>query len=1645
LEDVYYSFFEKPKDPLNFSAVKISLASPEKIRSWSHGEVKKPETINYRTFKPERDGLFCAKIFGPVKDYECNCGKYKRMKHRGTICEKCGVEVIQSKVRRERMGHIELATPVAHIWFLKSLPSRIGTLLDLTLKEVERVLYFESFLVLDQGKTDLEVGTLINEEKYRQTIDEHGIGSFEARMGGEAVRDMLERLDLVSESIKLRDDMKDSASEAKRKKLAKRLRVLESLKGIEPETLVNELTAIYQGVDPDGEVGRFLDELIQAARQIQIKWEEVKDWEVRKQLAFVEINNVIDRLSRSRVITALELGKFRQWQNPAWMILTTVPVIPPDLRPLVPLDGGRFATSDLNDLYRRVINRNNRLKRLKELNAPEIILRNEKRMLQEAVDVLFDNGRRGRVITGPNKRPLKSLSDMLKGKQGRFRQNLLGKRVDYSGRSVIVVGPDLRLHQCGLPKRMALELFKPFIYNKLEERGYVTTIKSAKKLVEKETPEVWDILEDVVKEYPILLNRAPTLHRLGIQAFEPVLIEGKAIQLHPLVCTAFNADFDGDQMAVHIPLSVEAQVEARVLMMSTNNILSPAHGKPIIVPTQDIVLGLYYLTRESVDPGLEKIQRIFSDASEVRVAYDSGVVDLHEKILVRENGEKIPTTVGRILLQEIVPEEIPFGVINKVMKKKELANLIDEAYRRCGDKKTVILADRLKDLGYYYATKAGLSISVDDMMIPESKKEIIEKARKEVLEIQNQYKEGLITDGERYNKVIDIWARANEDISERMMSGLRTMTIKLKDGSEKNVESFNPIYMMADSGARGSTQQIRQLAGMRGLMAKPTGEIIETPIEANFREGLSVLQYFISTHGARKGLADTALKTANSGYLTRRLVDVAQDAIISEVDCGTLDGIEMASLEEGGEIIEHVADRILGRVALEDIEHPFTGEIIVHANEEINEEHRERIQDAGIDRLKIRSVLSCQSPRGVCGLCYGRDLAHGRMVNIGEAVGIIAAQSIGEPGTQLTMRTFHIGGTASLKRNIISARKKGKLLFEREKDRTKAIIVYEDFSMDESEVSNWLVADGQTLRENSFLYEGPDHQMTEAERLGGKIEISPNRKSLIIQDEEGTKHKFEISEGTRFVVRHGERVSPYSFIYEQTQANQRMTEAEKRGGIFQLRGAKGGKIRFRLYERYPVLEYMNVKVQEGDRIESEGQVLLEWLGSSSSQLFSRNEGRIRFIELKTVTNRDGEQVVMNRNGSIAITDEKGRERERNKVIYGAKLRVVDNDQVNRETLLAEWDPYTIPIITEVTGRVKFGDVIEGLTMNEQVDEVTGLSRKVIVEYKERDVEIRPRVSIKDAGGRTIKVGDSEARYLLPVGANIMVKEGEEVHAGDVVAKIPRETTKTKDITGGLPRVAELFEARKPKEFAIISEIDGLVSFGKDTKGKRKVVVTPEVGEPKDYLIPKGKHISVHSGDWVQAGEALMEGSTNPHDLLGIKGEKDLAKYLVDEVQEVYRLQGVKINDKHIEVIVRQMLRRVRVKEVGDTDFLVGEQIERSVFERENNRAMEAGGQPAVGEPLLLGITKASLSTDSFISAASFQETTKVLTEASISGKIDYLRGLKENVIMGRLIPAGTGLTRYKSLKLAHPGAEGEEIRRPRREHRVPVETFQETA
>jgi len=1353
----FFSYFEKPKDPIRFNAIKMSIASPEKILSWSQGEVKKPETINYRTFKPERDGLFCAKIFGPVKDYECLCGRYKRMKHRGVVCEKCGVEVIQSKVRRERMGHITLATPVAHIWFLKSLPSRIGNILDLTLKELEKVLYFESWIVLDPKKTPLKKKDLLTDEEYSDLKDQYGADAFEAGIGAEAVRVLLEEVNLNKLDEELRTELKLSVSETKRKKYVKRLKVVEALK--------------------------------------------------------------------------------KSGNKPEWMVLTVLPVIPPDLRPLVPLDGGRFATSDLNDLYRRVINRNNRLKRLQELNAPEIIIRNEKRMLQEAVDVLFDNGRRGRAITGTNKRPLRSLSDMLKGKQGRFRQNLLGKRVDYSGRSVITVGPDLRLHQCGLPKKMALELFKPFIYRRLQEKGYVTTVKSAKKMVEKETAEVWDALDEVVREYPVMLNRAPTLHRLGLQAFEPILIEGKAIQLHPLVCTAFNADFDGDQMAVHVPLSIEAQTEARVLMMSTNNILSPANGMPIIIPSQDIVLGIYYLTRSQ--NGVKGEGMTFSDSAEVRSALDSQSVDLHAKIRVRIGGELVETTVGRIVLFEVIPEPITFAAINKVMNKKELANLINDCYRSCGDKTTVLLADRLKDIGFKYATQAGVSIAIHNMVIPESKKDIVAKADKDVLGIQKQYMEGLITYGERYNKVIDIWAQATEKIATEMLGGIGMEEKVGPDGSRRKGESFNPIYMMADSGARGSAVQIRQLAGMRGLMAKPSGEIIETPIRANFREGLTVLEYFISTHGARKGLADTALKTANSGYLTRRLVDVAQDCIITEDDCGTIDGIFVSALMEGGEIIETAGERVLGRVALEEIRDSFTGEFLVDANQLIDEALAKKIDDAGIEKVNIRSVLTCRSKHGVCAMCYGRDLSRGILVNIGEAVGIIAAQSIGEPGTQLTMRTFHIGGTA----------------------------------------------------------------------------------------------KFE----------------------------------------------------------------------------------------EHSTLEARHDGTIRFMNLNTVRSRSGGLVVMNRNGEVHVIDEQGRSRGKYPIPYGAHIRVEPDSRVQgpkdqkRGDLIAEWDPFSIPILAEVDGTVKFGDIIEGKTMQELVDEVTGLSRKVIVEF--RGTDMRPRVSIKDKKGRTAKVPGSNAvaRHLLSVGANIVVSEGDPVNAGDILAKIPRETTKTKDITGGLPRVAELFEARKPKDFAVISEIDGVVSYGKDSKGKRKVIITPEAEDEKEYLIPKGKHVSVQEGDRVMAGEPLMDGVNNPHDILMIKGEKVLARYLVDEVQDVYRLQGVKINDKHMEVIVRQMLRRVMVKDPGDTTFIADEQVERFRFQEENDRVVAKGGTPAQGEPILMGITKASLSTQSFISAASFQETTRVLTEASLAGKTDYLRGLKENVIMGRLIPAGTGLPMYKKL------------------------------
>jgi DNA-directed RNA polymerase subunit beta' len=1368
LEGVY-TLFEKPRDSVSFDSMRIRIASPEKIRSWSYGEVKKPETINYRSFKPEKDGLFCAKIFGPIKDWECNCGKYKRMKHRGIVCDKCGVEVIQSKVRRERMGHIELAAPVAHIWFLKGVPSRIGTLLDMSLKQLEKILYFESYVMVDPGSTSMSEQELVSEEQLRSLQSEYGSGAFKVGIGAEAIRELLRKVDINTQWDELHVKAKASASAALKKKYAKRLKVLEAFR--------------------------------------------------------------------------------RSGNKPEWMIMDVIPVLPPELRPLVPLDGGRFATSDLNDLYRRVINRNNRLKRLIELKAPGVIIRNEMRMLQEAVDALFDNGRRGRAIRGPNKRPLKSLSDMLKGKQGRFRQNLLGKRVDYSGRTVIVVGPELRLHQCGLPKKMALELFKPFIFHKLEERGAATTIKSAKRLVEKERPEVWDVLDEVIREHPVLLNRAPTLHRLGIQAFDPVLVEGKAIRLHPLVCAAFNADFDGDQMAVHVPLSVEAQVEARVLMMSINNILSPANGKPIAVPSQDMVLGCYWLTKERV--GAKGEGKLFGSPEEARIAYDAGALDEHARIKVRCNGALVQTTAGRVILSEILPPMMPFADANKLMTKKEMSKLIDAVYRQAGHRETVTFLDKIKDLGFHYATRAGMSICIDNMHIPSRKEDLIGKAQHEVNEIEKQYSEGLITNGERYNKVIDIWAHVTEQVANEMMKELGA------GGDPAKTESFNPIFMMADSGARGSSQQIRQLGGMRGLMAKPSGEIIETPITANFREGLTVLQYFISTHGARKGLADTALKTANSGYLTRRLVDIAQDVIVTEEDCGTTDGILVSALLEGGEIIQTLEERLLGRLAGEDIRDPVTGEVIVSFNEEIDEEQAKAVVEAGVDRVKIRSVLTCQSARGVCRLCYGRDLSRGRLVEKGEPVGVIAAQSIGEPGTQLTMRTFHIGGTASK-------------------------------------------------------------------------------------------------------------------VVEQT-----VLEAKHAGH----------------------LKYMSLDAKKNADVHNAGIA---------------------------VRNKEGEWVVMNRNAKIAIVDDSGREREKYPVVYGAKIKLKDGDRVEVGQKLVEWDPYSLTILTETGGKVAYGDILEGVTMKEEFDEVTGLSRKVIIEQS--GATLRPRVSIKDDSGKTAKVsgaGAPVARYLLPVGAHIFVEKGAMVHPGDVLAKIPRETTKTKDITGGLPRVAELFEARKPKEQAVISEIDGEVSYGGFVKGMRKVLVDNKMGDVKEYFIPKGKHVNVHEGDWVRAGEPLMDGSANPHDILDVLGPKELQKYLVDEVQDVYRLQGVSINDKHIEIIVRQMLRKVRIEDPGDTSFLPGSQVSKGMFDVENQRVLEKDGKPALGKPVLLGITKAALTTDSFISAASFQETTRVLTEAAINGREDNLLGLKENVIVGRLIPAGSGFEEYRETFVASAKAPSE--------------------
>jgi len=1347
----------------DFDAIRISLASPEKIRSWSHGEVTKPETINYRTFKPERDGLFCARIFGPVTDWECLCGKYKRMKHRGVICDKCGVEVTLSKVRRERLGHIELASPCSHVWFFKGLPSRIGHLLDISLRDLESVLYFEAYVVVDPGDAPVKDHEVIKEEaKLRELDQQFRPTGFKAMMGAEAIKELLKRVEVEELSGELREKMRNETSMQKRLKYAKRLKVVEAFR--------------------------------------------------------------------------------KSGNKPQWMILDVLPVIPPELRPLVPLDGGRFATSDLNDLYRRVINRNNRLKKLMDLHAPEVIVRNEKRMLQEAVDALFDNGRRGRVLRGANNRPLKSLSDTLKGKQGRFRQNLLGKRVDYSGRSVIVVGPDLKLHQCGLPKKMALELFKPFIYHRLEQTGHCTTIKQAKEMVESQEPIVWDILEEVIKDHPVLLNRAPTLHRLGIQAFEPVLVEGKAIKIHPLVCTAFNADFDGDQMAVHIPLSPEAQIEASVLMLASQNILSPASGQPITTPTQDMVLGMYYLTKAK--PGAKGEGRAFANIDEVLLALEMGAVETLTPIRLRYSGavidlvsayddqdvthtepvhlhrQYIQTTVGRAIFNDHLPEQMPY--VNGLMKKKGVGALVNYCYLQFGLETTVGMLDEIKQLGFLYATKAGLSIGIDDMVIPASKKKLVSDAEKQVVGVQQQYLDGAITNGERYNKVVEIWSSITEKVSDEMFSAMEQLD---KTGN------INPIYVMADSGARGSKQQIRQLSGMRGLMAKPSGEIIETPITANFREGLNVLEYFISTHGARKGLADTALKTADSGYLTRRLVDVAQDVIISEFDCGTVDGIYVTSIVESGEIIEPLRDRIIGRVSLEKIK-DYEGSVIVDINNEITEDLANAIQGGGIEKVKIRSVLTCESKRGVCALCYGRNLASGRLVELGEATGVIAAQSIGEPGTQLTMRTFHIGGTAS-------------------------------------------------------------------------------------------------------------------------------------------------------------------RVSEQSRLEA------------------KNNGAVRFINLQTVRSKAGDLVVMNRNGFIAVLDEKAREKERYAVVYGARVKVEDSAPVTLGQVLVEWDPYTFAIVTEIGGTVSYKDLQEGLTLHEEVDEVTGLSRLVVTDSP--DEKRQPAIVIKGSG--TGKAAGTK-RYLMPSRSHLMIQDGDTVFPGDVLAKIPRETTKTKDITGGLPRVVELFEARKPRETAVISEIDGIVKFGEVAKGQRKVYVIADNGTEKEYSVPRGVHINVQEGERLRAGEALMDGPLNPHDILAVLGEKELQGYLVNEIQEVYRLQGVNINDKHIEVIVRQMMRWVKVEDVGDTQFLLEQQVDKFRFREENDRVIAQGGKPATARPLLLGITKASLATESFISAASFQETTRVLTEASIQGSVDHLRGLKENVIVGRLIPAGTGMEYYRNVRLS---------------------------
>ncbi|MDR2611712.1 MAG: DNA-directed RNA polymerase subunit beta' [Deltaproteobacteria bacterium] len=1469
MEDVS-SFFQKPKDPISFNHVRISLASADKIRSWSKGEVKKPETINYRTFKPEKDGLFCAKIFGPTKDYECNCGKYKRMKHRGVVCEKCGVEVIQAKVRRERMGHIELASPVAHIWFLKSLPSKIGNIVDITLKDMEKILYFDSYIVLRSEVPEIKTGELLTDERYRELRVRYG-DAFEAGIGAEAVQKLIRSIDLDELSARLRKELAVTASDAKRKKLVKRLRIVE---------------------------------------------------------AFRDSGN-----------------------DPAWMILDVIPVLPPDLRPLVPLEGGRFATSDLNDLYRRVINRNNRLKRLMELGAPDIIVKNEKRMLQEAVDVLFDNGRRGKTITGANKRALKSLSDMLKGKGGRFRQNLLGKRVDYSGRSVIVVGPDLRLHQCGLPKKMALELFKPFIYQKLEEKGITSTIKASKKLVEKETAEVWDTLSEVVQEYPVLLNRAPTLHRLGIQAFEPILIEGKAIQLHPLVCTAFNADFDGDQMAVHVPLSNEAQTEARCLMMSTNNILSPANGDPVIVPTQDIVLGLYYLTLEK--PGARGEGKILSGVNEVRMAYDAGELDLQARIEVRIKGQRTPTTTGRVLLYEIMPPAIRFSEVNQLMKKSALKDLVAMAFRRCGTKDTVILADKIKDLGYRYATRAGISICIANMIIPDSKPRILASAEESVRKAEAEHKAGAITLSERNNKIIDIWDRAKETLASAMMEQMRTKRIDTGTGDGGAAEEgFNPIFMMADSGSRGNRDQMRQLSGMRGLMSKPTGEIIDQPITANFREGLSVLQYFVSTHGARKGLIDTALKTSNSGYLTRRLVDVAQDSIILEEDCRPRQGgyIEVEPLRDGPMILQTLGERILGRTAFEDIQDSGTHEVLVRAGEEIDEVAVAAIKKAGLNRVKIRSVLTCESKKGICAKCYGRDLAHGQMIEIGESVGIIAAQSIGEPGTQLTMRTFHIGGTASQKQTTSSI--------------SVGVFGRVDFSTD--------------VR----LIRGVNNELVVMSRKG----------EMVVRDEGGVNRETHVlghAARLRFPYRKGPAL-PGGLPPEEARRavlERLPAEGERLREALAVKGAK------RQEALVPAFESCASVLSAADCLESSGQL-------SPLSLEEPLVQDLQPVWIDALEAVDRTRVALDEYNLQSEAD---------------RARLADDFdlQVRAGMVCVVWDQFARHILTDVTGVVKYQDLVDGQTVITKEDSQTAKSEKMVIEYKGSD-DRRPCISITDARGEPIKTQKGlSMEYPLPLNANILVEDGSQVFAGQSLAKITNETSKTKDITGGLPRVSELFEVRKPKEVAVISEIDGTVSFSPtSTKGKRRIIVTPEQGEPKQYEIPKSKHVIVSENDYVHSGEKLIDGAANPQDILAIKGANELAKYIVDEVQKIYRGEGVHINDKHIEVIVRQMLRKVRIEDAGETGLLAGEAVDRQRFIRVNEEAERNGKIPATATPVLQGITKASLSTESFISAASFQETTKVLTEASVAGKVDTLTDLKANVIMGRLIPAGTGLQKY---------------------------------